>query len=318
MTPPGRRRRHKEPINHSATRTAAEVIHAVERRFRRAKLHYGHGTASARDEAAWLVSHVLRTAPSRLESRLNKPVARSQAEKIEALAAERVRTRKPLAYLLREAWFAGLRFYIDERAIVPRSLTGEFIRERFQPWIKVKHVRRILDLCTGSGCMAIACARAFPRAHVDAADFSDDALAVARFNVEKHRLRKRVRLIRSDLFGALKGKRYDLIVTNPPYVGRAEMKTLPPEYRHEPGLALASGEQGLDAITRILAQAPKYLTPGGILVAEVGNSAATLQANFPSVPFMWLTTTQGDESVFLITAEELARHRRAFTTSRSN
>jgi len=293
-------------------------MRAVERRFRRAKLHYGHGTASARDEAAWLVSHVLRTAPSRLESRLNKPVARSQAEKIEAFAAERVRTRKPLAYLLREAWFAGLRFYIDERAIVPRSLTGEFIRERFQPWIKVKHVRRILDLCTGSGCMAIACARAFPRAHVDAADFSDDALAVARLNVEKHRLRKRLRLIRSDLFGALKGKRYDLIVTNPPYVGRAEMKTLPPEYRHEPGLALASGEQGLDAITRILAQSPKYLAPGGILVAEVGNSAATLQANFPSVPFMWLTTTQGDESVFLITAEELARHRRAFTTSRSN
>ena len=264
------------------------------------------------------MSHVLRTAPSRLESRLNKPVTKSQAEKIEALTAERIRTRKPLAYLLREAWFAGLRFYIDERAIVPRSLTGEFIQERFQPWIEVKRVRRILDLCTGSGCMAIVCARAFPRAHVDAADISEDALAVARRNVEKHRLRKRLRVIRSDLFSALKGKRYDLIVTNPPYVGRAEMKTLPPEHRHEPGLALASGEQGLDAIIRILAQAPSHLAPGGILVAEVGNSAAILQANFPSVPFVWLTTALGDESVFLITTEELAQHRRAFTTSKSN
>ena len=293
-------------------------MRAVERRFRRAKLHYGHGTANARDEAAWLVSHVLRTAPARLASRLTKPVTESQTRKIEALAAERVATRKPLAYLLQEAWFAGVKFHVDERVIVPRSLTGEFIQERFQPWIEVKRVRRILDLCSGSGCMAIACALAFPRARVDAADISNDALAVARRNVEEHGLRKRVRLIRSDLFGALRGKRYDLIVTNPPYVGRAEMKTLPPEYRHEPGLALASGELGLDAITRILAQAPRHLARGGILVAEVGNSAATLQANFPSVPFLWLTTTLGDESVFLMTEEELARHRRAFTTSKSS
>ena len=293
-------------------------MRAIELRFRLAKLHYGHGTANARDEAAWLVSHVLRTAPSHLESRLNKPVTQSQAEKIEALAAERIRARKPLAYLLREAWFAGLRFYIDERVIVPRSLTGEFILERFQPWIEVKRVRRILDLCTGSGCMAIACAKAFPRARVDAADISDDALAVARRNVEKHRLRERLRLIRSDLFAALGGKRYDLIVANPPYVGRAEMKTLPPEYRHEPDLALASGGQGLDAIICILAQAPQHLAPGGTLVAEVGNSAAALQDKFPSVPFVWLTTTHGDESVFLMTAEELARHRRAFTTSKSD
>ena len=293
-------------------------MRAVERRFRRAKLHYGHGTANARDEAAWLVGHALRTAPSRLASRLTRPVTKTQTKKIEALAAERIVTRKPLAYLLQEAWFAGLKFHVDERVIVPRSLTGEFIQEHFQPWIEINRVRQILDLCTGSGCMAIACALAFPRARVDAADISDDALAVARRNVEKHGLRKRVRLIRSDLFGALRGKRYDLIVTNPPYVGHAEMETLPPEYRHEPGLALASGEHGLDAITRILAQAPQHLAPGGILVAEVGNSAAKLQEKYPSVPFMWLATTQGDESVFLMTAEELARHRRAFTTSNAN
>ncbi|HYA38933.1 MAG TPA: 50S ribosomal protein L3 N(5)-glutamine methyltransferase [Candidatus Methylomirabilis sp.] len=315
MTPPRRPGRQKKPISKSAPGTTAEVLRPVERRFRRAKLQFGHGTDNARDEAAWLVGHVLRTTPSRLASRLDRPVTETQAKKIERLAAERIRTRKPLAYLLREAWFAGLKFFVDERVIVPRSLTGEFIREHFQPWIDVKRVRRILDLCTGSGCMAIACARAFPRAQVDAADISDDALAVARLNVEKHGLRKRVRLVRSDLFGAFKGKRYDLIVTNPPYVGRVEMKTLPPEYRHEPRLALASGKHGLDAITRILAQAPQHLTPGGILVAEVGNRAATLQRNFPSVPFVWLTTTFGDESVFLITAEELARHRRAFMTS---
>ncbi len=317
MTAPGRQRRRNKPAK-STSRTTAQVLDAVERRFRRAKLHYGHGTESARDEAAWLVSHVLRTPPSRLGSRLNRPVTSSQTKKIEALAAERIRTRKPLAYLLREAWFAGLRFYVDERAIVPRSLTGEFIQERFQPWIEVKRVRQILDLCTGSGCMAIACARAFPRARVDAVDISNDALAVARHNVKKHRLRKRVRLIRSDLFGALEGKRYDLIVTNPPYVGRAEMKTLPAEYHHEPGLALASGKQGLDAIIRILAQAPQHLAPGGILVAEVGNSAAALQANFPSMPFLWLTTTEGDESVFLMTAEELARQHQVFTESKSD
>ena len=297
------------------SRTVAQVLRAVERRFRRAKLHYGHGTTSARDEAAWLVGHALRTTPSKLESRLDRPVSERDAKRIEPLATERIATRKPLAYLLHEAWFAGLKFHVDERAIVPRSLTGEFILERFQPWIDVKRVRRILDLCTGSGCMAIACARAFPEAHVDAADISEDALAVARINVKNHRLRKRVRLIRSDLFGTLARKRYDLIVTNPPYVGRVEMKTLPPEYRHEPKLALASGEDGLDAITRVLAQAPQHLAPGGILVAEVGNRAQTLQANFPSVPFVWLTTTSGDESVFLITAEELARHRRTFMTS---
>jgi ribosomal protein L3 glutamine methyltransferase len=196
---------------------------------------------------------------------------------------------------------------------VPRSLTGEFITEQFQPWIDPKRVRRILDLCTGSGCMAIACARAFPKARVDAADLSGEALAVARINVKHHRLGPRVRLVRSNLFQALKGRRYDVIVTNPPYVARAEMKTLPREYRHEPELALVSGRHGLDAIVRILAEAPRHLNPGGILVGEVGNSAPTLQRKFPSVPFVWLTTSTGDESVFLLTAEQLEQHQKKFT-----
>lgn len=292
-------------------RTAAETIRAVAHRFQRAKLYFGHGTETAQDEAAWLVSHVLRIAPDRLAGWLNKPVPPAALKKIETLTAVRIKTRQPLAYLLKEAWFAGQKFYVDERVIVPRSLTGEFILEQFQPWIEGKRVRRILDLCTGSGCMAIACARAFPKAQVDAADISREALAVARLNVKRHRLGRRVKLVHSDLFKSLKGRKYDVIVTNPPYVARAEMKNLPHEYRREPELALVSGRQGLDAIVRILAEAPQHLNPGGILVGEVGNSAVTLQKKFPSVPFMWLTTSAGDESVFLLTAEELARHRHA-------
>ena len=300
------------PPLRQTSRTTAEVIRAVTRRFQRAKLHYGHGTETPQDEAAWLVGHVLRIAPNRLAQRLDKPVIPSRIKIIDALASERIKTHKPLAYLLEEAWFAGRPYYVDERVIVPRSLTGEFILERFQPWIDAKRVSRILDLCTGSGCMAVACAYAFPKARVEATDISIEALAVARLNIKRHRLGRRVQLLRSDLFQTLKGKRYDVIVTNPPYVARAEMKSLPREYRHEPELALASGRDGLDAIKRILAEAPGHLTFGGILVGEVGNSAITLQKKFPSVPFVWLTTSTGDESVFLLTAEELQRHHDAF------
>ena len=297
-------------------RTAAETIRAVARRFQRAKLYFGHGTETAQDEAAWLVVHALKIAPDKLAGRLNKPVSAAASKKIDALATTRIQTRQPLAYLLKEAWFAGLKFYVDERVIVPRSLTGEYIAERFQPWVDAQRVQRILDLCTGSACMAIACAHAFPRARVDAADISREALAVARLNVKRHRLGRRVQLVHSDLFQALKGRRYDVIVTNPPYVARAEMKTLLPEYRHEPVLALVSGRHGLDAIVQILARAPRHLNPGGILVGEVGNSAPALQKKFPNVPFTWLTSETGDESVFLISAEELARHHGAFRTAR--
>ena len=300
------------PRAHHNSRTTVEVIRAVTRRFQRAKLHYGHGTETALDEAAWLVSHVLRVAPHRLAARFDKPVIPSRIKIIDTLAEERIKTRKPMAYLLKEAWFAGRPYYVDERVIVPRSLTGEFILERFQPWIDAGRVQRILDLCAGGGYMAIACAHAFPKARIEAADVSIEALAVARLNVKRHRLGRRVQLLRSDLFQALKGKRYDVIVTNPPYVTRAEMKSLPREYRHEPELALVSGRDGLDAIKRILADAPEHLTFGGILVGEVGNSAVALQKKFPSVPFVWLTTSTGDESVFLLTAEELVRHHRVF------
>lgn len=301
------------PRPRQTSRSTAEVIRALARRFQRARLHYGHGTENALDEAAWLVSHVLRIAPDRLARRLDRPVIPSRIKIIDALAGERIQSRKPLAYLLKEAWFAGRSYYVDERVIVPRSLTGEFILERFRPWINAKRVQRILDLCTGSGCMAIACAHAFPKARVEASDVATEALAVARINIKRHRVGRRVQLLCSDLFQALKGKRYDVIVTNPPYVVRAEMKSLPREYRHEPERALVAGRDGLEAIARILAEAAEHLTFGGILIGEVGNSAGALQKKFPSVPFVWLTSSSGDESVFLLTAEELQRHHGALT-----
>ena len=297
-------------------RTIADFIGWTERRFAGAGLYFGHGTDNPLDEAAWLVGSALKLTPHELEEHLEDAPAPPQQDAIRALVASRIRTRQPLAYLLKEAWFAGLKFYVDERVIVPRSLTAEFIAERFQPWIDPARVRRILDLCTGSGCMAIACAYAFAEATVDAVDISEAALAVARINVEHHGLSERVRLLRSDLFGALKDERYDLIVTNPPYVAQVEMAALPPEYRHEPTLALASGAQGLDAVIHILAEAPSHLNPGGILVAEVGNSAERLQEKFPAVPFTWLTTSAGDESVFLLTAELLQQHHATFTSAR--
>ncbi len=287
----------------------AEAIRRTAARFARARLYFGHGTETAADEAAWLVGHVCAIAPEKLKAKLSRTLTAAQARKLDALASLRIATRKPLAYLLKEAWFAGMKFYVDERVIVPRSLTAEFILERFEPWVRPKRVRRILDLCTGSGCMAIALAKSFPRARVDAVDISQDALAVARVNVRRHRLTKRVRLVRSDLFEQLKGGRYDLIVSNPPYVTASEMKALPREYRHEPRLALEAGRAGLDVIRRILARAEDHLTPDGVLVVETGNSRRRLETAFPRLPFVWLATSTGDDSVFLLTATELAARR---------
>lgn len=280
--------------------TVREVIHRVAQQLKRAQVHCGHGTDNPRDEAAWLVGSALKLLPQELESHLQDELSSAQQAAVNTLTELRISTRKPLAYLLKEAWFAGHKFYVDDRVIVPRSITGEYITTQFHPWIESSRVHRILDLCTGSGCIAIALAYAFPTARVDAADISDAALDVARLNIENHGMRHRVQPIQSDLFEGLPGSRYDLIVTNPPYVTRAEMKSLPREYRHEPALALDAGTEGLDAIVRILSVAPAHLNPDGILVAEVGNSAATLQKKFPSVPFTWLTSETGDESVFLL------------------
>jgi ribosomal protein L3 glutamine methyltransferase len=284
-----------------------------ETELARAQVYFGHGTDNALDEAAWLVGSGLGLAPHALDAHLDDLLDATQQRAVRDLIATRIRTRKPAAYLLKEAWFAGLRFYVDERVIVPRSITGEFIQERFAPWIEPARVKRILDLCTGSGCMAIACAQAFPDAKVDAVDISDDALAVARINVERHLLTTRLRLIKSDFLNALSGERYDVIVTNPPYVGHEEMQNLPEEYLKEPRLALESGKDGLDAIVRILREAADHLEPHGILVAEVGNSNTLLQRTFPQVKFSWLVTEHGDDSVFLLTQAQLLEYRRYFS-----
>jgi len=293
-------------------RTVRDAVLHFERRFRLAKLYFGHGTDNARDEAAWLVTSVLAIPFAELDANAERVLTDAEYRTLRDVAEQRIATRKPLAYLLHEAWFAGHKFYVDERVIVPRSLLGEFLRERFRPWVDPARVRRVLDLCTGSGCIAIAAALEFPQARVDAADISAAALAVARRNVETFGLGERVQLLQSDLFAALAGRRYDLILTNPPYVDAADMAALPPEYRHEPELALASGHHGLDAIVRILASAAEHLEPGGVLIAEVGNSHAALRKRFPKAPFTWLDSPSGDDSVFLLGRETLVRHAAAF------
>ena len=295
--------------------TLRDFVLWAEYRFDAAGLHFGHGTDNARDEAVWLVAATLQLPFDDVDAQVDRVLTGPEAQLVRERVEARIATRKPLAYLLREAWFAGLRFYVDERVIVPRSLIGEFIHDEFRPWIDPRGVTRILDLCTGSGCIAIAAALAFPEAEVDAADISRDALAVAQQNVDHYHLRGRVHLVRSDLFAGLAGRTYDLILTNPPYVDAADMAALPAEYRAEPELALASGPSGLDAIIRILAAAPAHLNPGGALIAEVGNSCTALAARFPQVPFNWLTSAAGDESVFLLSAEEIAQHAPLFRAS---
>ena len=257
-----------------------ELIRRTERRLRAARLHYGHGTDNPHDEAAFLV---LRGLGLPFDADLGRSV---DAARIEGLIARRIEERVPAAYLLRESWLAGLRFYVDRRVIVPRSHVAELLGERMRPWLR-RPARRVLDLCTGSGCLAIVAARAFPRARIDASDVSSAALALARRNVEHYRLGKRVRLIRSDVFAGLRGKRYDLIVSNPPYVSSAAMRRLPAEYRYEPGMALAAGKDGLEPLRRILAEAPAHLSPAGLLVCEVGDGRRALERAFPATPFLW-------------------------------
>jgi ribosomal protein L3 glutamine methyltransferase len=259
--------------------TLGELIERTARRFAAAGLCYGHGTHSARDEAAWLV---LRGLGLPFDADLGQPVA--DRGRIERLVERRIGERTPLAYLLNEAWLAGQPFYVDERVIVPRSHIAELLRE---PFLARRSVRRVLDLCTGSGCLAILAARAFPQAQVDAVDISPAALAVARKNVAHYRLARRVRLVRSDLFNALGAARYDLIVTNPPYVSAAAMASLPAEYRHEPRIALAGGVDGLAFIARILAEAPAHLEPGGLLICEVGDARAALARRFARLELAW-------------------------------
>ncbi|MCL4798257.1 MAG: 50S ribosomal protein L3 N(5)-glutamine methyltransferase [Burkholderiales bacterium] len=288
-----------------APRTVGEWWRDLERRFAAARLAFGHGTHNARDEAAWLVCSALGIGFGALDGALARPVAGADARRLASLARRRIETRAPLAYLLREAWLQDHRFYVDARVIVPRSHIAELLPAGLAPWLAGRPVRRILDLCTGSGCLAILAALAYPRASVDASDVSAAALAVARRNVADYGLAPRVRLARSDLFAALADARYDLILSNPPYVTRASMRALPREYRHEPRLALAGGRDGLDVVRRIVAGAADRLAEDGVLVVEIGAGRRVLERAFPRTPFTWLRTTGADDGVFLLRRAEL-------------
>lgn len=278
-------------------------------RFKQAGLVYGHGTDNAIDEALTLVLHALH-----LEHDLPQPYWHARLDPEErvqvlGLLRRRYQERVPVPYLTGRAWFCGLEFEVDERVLIPRSPIAELIESGFEPWLEPAGVGRILDLCTGSGCIAIACAEAFPAAQVDACDLSGDALTVAEANRARFGLEQRLNLYQADLFEGLPAARYDLIVSNPPYVDAGDMAGLPAEFRHEPAFALASGEDGLDATRRILAQAGDWLSDHGVLVVEVGNSQRHVEATYPGLPLVWLEFERGGEGVFLITAADLLANR---------
>ena len=275
-------------------------------RFRAAKLHFGHGTDNAYDEAVYLILHTLHLPLDTLEPFLDARL--TQAERVDVLECieRRVNDRVPAAYLTHEAWLGEFRFFVDERVLIPRSYIAELLRNGLSPWIDdVTEVHTALDLCTGSGCLAILLAHYFPEADVDAADISSDALAVAQRNVADYDLQARINLIRSDLFSNLTGKTYDLIISNPPYVNAVSMEELPAEYLHEPQLALAGGDDGLNAVHVIVEQAPRHLSPAGVLIVEVGSGRAAVEAAFPRLELTWLVTEGSEDSVFLSTREQL-------------
>jgi ribosomal protein L3 glutamine methyltransferase len=270
--------------------------------FNRSGVFFGHGTDNAWDEALHLINHVLHLPAGGDERFLDARLTQGEKEQIIALVNRRVEERIPAPYLTGEAWFAGLKFKVDERVLIPRSPIGELIEHCFQPWL-ASEPASILDLCTGSGCIGIACAYAFPEASVDISDISPDALAVAKDNIRQHRLENRVRAVQSDLFANLAGEKYDLIVSNPPYVDAADLAAMPEEFRHEPVLALESGSDGLDFTRRLLAQVAEHLNPGGVLIVEVGNSWPALEAAFPDLPLVWIEFERGGGGVFMLSLE---------------
>ena len=292
--------------------TIRDYIRWAATEFTKAELYFGHGTATALDEAAALVLHTIKQPYNLSEFYLQATLLPEERLNIFNVVQQRIEKRVPSAYLTNEAIFAGLSFYVDERVLVPRSPIAELIEQRFAPWVDEDNVVRILDLCTGSGCIAIACAYAFHHALVDAVDLSEDALAVAEINVEKHAMLESVTLYQSDLFSQLPPARYDIIVSNPPYVAIEEWQNLPKEYHAEPEMGFTGGESGLDLVLKILVQAPDYLTEQGILIVEVGSSAETLQRIFPDIPFYWLEFERGGDGVFLLTAQQVRDYHEIF------
>ena len=286
--------------------TVRELIQEGARSFQGADLWFGHGSDNAVDEAAELVFFCASLRHEDAGKIYDDVLPSEQVKSIRELFDRRIRERLPAAYLTHRMWFAGHEFYIDERVLVPRSPIAEIIEAQFAPWIDASRVRRVLDIGTGSGCIAIAAALALPQANVDAADLSEDALAVTRINIERHGLSSRVRALRSDVFSSLVNQRYDVIVSNPPYVGDEELASLPAEYGREPQLGLHGGSDGLDIVRKILREAPEHLEPNGILIVEVGNSEDALVAAFPRAPFTWLEFERGGGGVFVLTAEQLS------------
>lgn len=289
--------------------TVRDMLRFAVSRFEEANLFYGHGTTNAYDEAAYLILRTLHLPPDRLEPFLDAKLMPNEVEGVLRVLERRVMERIPSAYLTHEAWLGQFSFYVDERVIVPRSFIAELLDEQLTPWVEAPEaVESVLDLCTGSGCLAILCAIHFPNAMVDAVDISPDALEVARRNVEEYGLEEQIQLVHSNMFAELGDARYDLIVSNPPYVNAESMATLPVEYRREPSLALASGEDGLDHIRVILREAANHLNERGILVVEAGHNLETVGQAFPHLDFTWLETSAGNEHVFLLTREQLLRH----------
>ena len=282
-------------------RTVRDIVRFTVSRFNEADLFFGHGSANAFDEAVHLALHALHLPPDTLELFYDAQLSETEMEQILSLAARRIDEKIPLAYLINRAWLGEFAFYVDQRVIVPRSFIAELLGEGLEPWLpEPATIRYALDLCTGSGCLSVLMAHTLENARVDAADISADALAVAKHNVDAYNLNDRIDLIQSDLFDALDGRRYDVIVSNPPYVDEPAMRSLPAEYRHEPQLALAGGTDGMDLVRRILRRARSKLHRGGVLIVEVGHNRAAVEAAFPELELTWLPTSAGDDSVFLI------------------
>lgn len=293
-------------------KTIRDYIRWGASQFTEKQVFLGHGLASPLHESAALVMHALFQPYNLDDCYLDAVLTIEERNNVIQLLNRRINERKPVAYLTQEAVFAGLSFFVDERVLVPRSPIAELIEQRFEPWVDEEQVINILDLCTGSACIAIACAYAFPEAQVDAVELSDDALDVAKINSEKHNLSEQLALFKSDLFNDLPQKKYDVIISNPPYVAIQEWKELPDEYQSEPEMGFTGGISGLDLVLRILADANNYLTEQGILIIEVGCSAETLQQLFPQIPFYWLEFERGGDGVFLLTAEQVQQYHQLF------
>lgn len=285
--------------------TLNQILQWAEQSFNEAGLYFGHGTNNAWDEAVMLAAAVLKLPPDVDASIGQKTLTKTEKAALILLVERRINERIPVPYLTHEAWFAGLKFYVDERVLIPRSPFAELILKGFQPWLGNRKIHRILDLCTGGGCIAIACASVFKDAIIDAVDISEDALAVARQNIHMHQYEDKVRLYQSDLFSTCPLNEYDIIISNPPYVAYPEWIDLPLEYQKEPKLALEAGKDGLDLVNKILKEAPKYLRDSGLLWVEVGNASLALQKQFPHLPLTWMEFERGGEGVFLISKEDL-------------